>query len=115
MTHTIQGACERVNILGKRSHPPGTFGRSSLEQLKTWLGACLVDHKTCHDSWARVATKRRLPTGLLEAIGSLDQLIIHVVHTSRLAIKTEYLTLSHCVSETDLIGGKMSTLALFHQ
>ncbi|KAH7309318.1 heterokaryon incompatibility protein-domain-containing protein [Rhexocercosporidium sp. MPI-PUGE-AT-0058] len=94
---------EKKNIMARRNSRSPTIGQESLEQIKTWLGACCKDHSTCENSWTLVSEERKLPTRLLNINKVSGQWQVHVIVGTEAQVDAAYVTLSHCWGTSDFV------------
>ena len=80
----------------ERSVSRQNFSSSSIDQVFSWIEECQSDHSQCRDVQSLAATKRILPTRLLDLSSALEDNQVRLCSSKSLGPNIKYVTLSHC-------------------
>ena len=80
----------------ERSISRQNFSSSSIDQVFSWIEECQSDHSLCRDVQSLAATKRILPTRLLDLSSALEDNHVRLCSSQSLGPNIKYVTLSHC-------------------
>jgi hypothetical protein len=79
-----------------RSLSEQNFSDSSVEQVFAWIEECQSEHAQCRKVQPVAATKKFLPTRLLDLTSALENSRIKLCSSQALSPNIKYVTLSHC-------------------
>ena len=94
---TLYGeASQSPRFVDARSKAVWNSTDATLLQIRKWTEQCVSHHEDCLRTQSIAATRRLLPSRLLDVTSVMTCDSVRLISTAKLSLDTQYVTLSHC-------------------